>query len=244
VAPARQGGGGEGKWGPAGVHADPLLHSSSADLRYSAWHTKGGAHARASHKRAPTAAPPHQRTAWPPSRGGSWQAACGPRALPPAVPPAPRPVGAAPARRRVLDKLCVGSLEAGERVVAYEEDLEDGQFFAVLKKRVEKYFRGNPARARARPPGRARAARPPAPLIACLRVRDQVAKCVSLTASAGAGARQAASLPLCRVMLLCYVASWAVSPFHLGSGRCFHASSTRAVSVARRSTRAARCPST
>ena len=49
--------------------------------------------------------------------------------------------------RRVLEKFCIGSLAAGELVVAYTEDLEEGQFFAVLKKRVEKYFRGNQARA-------------------------------------------------------------------------------------------------
>ncbi len=49
-------------------------------------------------------------------------------------------------RRRVLEKFCIGSLDAGELVVTYDEDLEEGQFFAVLKKRVEKYFRGNQAR--------------------------------------------------------------------------------------------------
>ena len=50
------------------------------------------------------------------------------------------------ARRRVLEKFCIGSLAVGELVVTYTEDLEEGQFFAVLKKRVEKYFRGNQAR--------------------------------------------------------------------------------------------------
>lgn len=49
--------------------------------------------------------------------------------------------------RRVLEKFCIGSLAVGELVVTYTEDLEEGQFFAVLKKRVEKYFRGNQARA-------------------------------------------------------------------------------------------------
>lgn len=114
------------------------------------------------------AAPAHQRTAWSVSSGDPWQVACESRALLPAVAPAPELVRTALSRRRVLDKLCVGSLEAGERVVAYEEDLEDGQFFAVLKKRVEKYFRGNQARARAAPPSRARAACLPAPPAACL----------------------------------------------------------------------------
>ena len=50
------------------------------------------------------------------------------------------------ARRRVLEKFCIGSLDARELVVTYTEDLEEGQFFSVLKKRVEKYFRGNQVR--------------------------------------------------------------------------------------------------
>lgn len=131
-------------------------------------HKRGRAHACSSFGRAPMAAPAHQHTAWSGSSGDPWQVACESRALLPAVAPAPELVRTALSRRRVLDKLCVGSLEAGERVVAYEEDLEDGQFFAVLKKRVEKYFRGNQARARAAPPSRARAACLPAPLAACL----------------------------------------------------------------------------
>ena len=53
-------------------------------------------------------------------------------------------------RRLVLDQLYIGELDVapGEEmeVVEYEDDLADGQFYQVLKRRVEKYFRGNQAR--------------------------------------------------------------------------------------------------
>ena len=53
-------------------------------------------------------------------------------------------------RRLVLDQLYVGELDVapGEemQVVEYEDDLAEGQFYQVLKRRVEKYFRGNQAR--------------------------------------------------------------------------------------------------
>ena len=50
-------------------------------------------------------------------------------------------------RRLVLDRLYIGELDVapGEEmeVVEYEDDLAEGQFYQVLKRRVEKYFRGN-----------------------------------------------------------------------------------------------------
>ena len=53
-------------------------------------------------------------------------------------------------RRLVLDQLYIGELDVapGEEmeVVEYEDDLAEGQFYQVLKRRVEKYFRGNEAR--------------------------------------------------------------------------------------------------
>ncbi len=53
-------------------------------------------------------------------------------------------------RRLVLDQLYIGELDVapGEQleVVEYEDDLAEGQFYQVLKRRVEKYFRGNQVR--------------------------------------------------------------------------------------------------
>ena len=53
-------------------------------------------------------------------------------------------------RRLVLDRLYIGELDVapGEEmeVVEYEDDLAEGQFYQVLKRRVEKYFRGNEVR--------------------------------------------------------------------------------------------------
>jgi hypothetical protein len=49
-----------------------------------------------------------------------------------------------------LDQLYIGELDVapGEQleVVEYEDDLAEGQFYQVLKRRVEKYFRGNQVR--------------------------------------------------------------------------------------------------
>ena len=52
----------------------------------------------------------------------------------------------------MLDRLYIGELDVapGEEmeVVEYEDDLAEGQFYQVLKRRVEKYFRGNEVQSR------------------------------------------------------------------------------------------------
>ena len=49
--------------------------------------------------------------------------------------------------RLLLEKYYIGDVDVrpGQQldVIEYEEDLGDGQFFAVLKRRVEKYFWSN-----------------------------------------------------------------------------------------------------
>ena len=55
-----------------------------------------------------------------------------------------------PLCRLLLEKYYIGDVDVrpGQQleVIEYEEDLQEGQFFAVLKRRVEKYFRSNGVR--------------------------------------------------------------------------------------------------
>ena len=47
--------------------------------------------------------------------------------------------------RLVLEKFLIGELSEADRgsLVQYQDDAGEGHFYAVLKRRVEKYFRGN-----------------------------------------------------------------------------------------------------
>lgn len=62
-------------------------------------------------------------------------------------PPLPEPAPPGTACRLLLEKFYIGNLDVrpGQQleVIEYEEDLQEGQFFAVLKRRVEKYFKSN-----------------------------------------------------------------------------------------------------
>ena len=52
--------------------------------------------------------------------------------------------------RRVLDKYLIGTLHSNAaksvKTVRYEDDTGEGEFYNVLQRRVEKYFRGNEVR--------------------------------------------------------------------------------------------------
>ena len=52
--------------------------------------------------------------------------------------------------RRVLDKYVIGTLHSNPaksfKTVHYEDDTGEGEFYNVLQRRVEKYFRGNEVR--------------------------------------------------------------------------------------------------
>ena len=49
--------------------------------------------------------------------------------------------------RRVLDKYLIGTLRSNAakhvKTVHYKDDTGEGEFYNVLQRRVEKYFRGN-----------------------------------------------------------------------------------------------------
>lgn len=61
----------------------------------------------------------------------------------------PSLISALPPPRLVLEKFCIGELAEADReggsgaIVQYQDDTAEGQFYEVLKRRVEKYFRGN-----------------------------------------------------------------------------------------------------
>ena len=52
--------------------------------------------------------------------------------------------------RRVLDKYVIGTIHSNAaksvKTVHYEDDTGEGEFYNVLQRRVEKYFRGNEVR--------------------------------------------------------------------------------------------------